>query len=128
MVAIHASVQQSSDQLSTIRKRNLHRKLLIARESNRDQIVSLLQSLFEFVTQTDVHCKLWANAKIVLYVTCIVVDVKIIRGRDRNVSACRKSEQKARNCIAGVGGCAVGVGALGKAPGEREETTGLPSG
>src|SRR5262245_11487754 len=89
--AVNSGVEQSSLQ---IQSGHLDGKCLVARETDCEIVVALLQSLLELVTEPQVQGQLRADAEIIMLVAGVVVDVEVVRRADGNVAARREREQE----------------------------------
>src|SRR5262249_47811735 len=101
--AVDAGVEQSAFE---IQAGYLYGERLVARETDGDVVIALLQALLEFVAQSEIQGQVRSDAKIVLKITGVVIDVEVVRRTDRDISAGGISQQEAGQRVLEGGGAA----------------------
>src|SRR5262245_24047978 len=99
----------------------LYGERLVARETDGDIVIALLQALLEFVAQSEIQGQVRSDAEIILKITCVVVDEEVVRRADGDVAAGGIAQQEAGQRVLEGGGAAPRVRPL-RESGIEEET------
>src|SRR5262245_773855 len=90
--AVNAGVEQPAFEIQAWR---LYGERLVARETDGDVVIALLQTLLEFVAQSEIQGQFRSDAEIVLKITGVVIDVEVVRRTDSDISAGGIAQQEA---------------------------------